>query len=72
MMGEVDAEVVDINHVDIHGVIYVDVAIRHPDGTTENARLGSESVPDGLRPGDRVSATKVANMIVSIRREESR
>jgi hypothetical protein len=71
MMGEVDAEVVDINRVDIHGVIYVDVALRRSDGTTDNARLGSESVPDGLRPGDRVFATKVANMIVSIRRAKS-
>jgi hypothetical protein len=71
-MGDVDAEVVDIRHVDVHGVIYVDVAIRHPDGTNANARLGSESVPDGLRPGDRVLVTKVANMIVSIRRAESR
>jgi hypothetical protein len=67
-MGEVEAEVVDARRFDLHGVGYVDVAIRYPDGTTESARLGPEGAPENLQPGERVLATKVANMIVSIRR----
>jgi hypothetical protein len=68
MMGEVEAEVVDVRRLDVHGVGYVDVAIRYPSGATESARLGAEGVPDDLRPGERVLATRVANMVVSLRR----
>jgi hypothetical protein len=32
------------------------------------ARLGAESVPEGLEKGDRILATRVANMVVSVRR----
>jgi hypothetical protein len=70
MMGEVAAEVVDVRRLDLHGVAYVDVAVRYPDGTTDDARLGPEGAPQDLRPGERVLATRVANMIVSIRRPE--
>jgi hypothetical protein len=70
MMGELDVEVVDARRVDVHGVVYVDVVIRHRDGATATARLGSESVPNDLRVGEHVLATNVANMIVSIRRPE--
>jgi hypothetical protein len=70
MTGEIDVEVVDVGRVDVHGVVYVDVAIRYPDGTTDSTRLGWESIPDDLRAGDRVLAMRVANMVVSIRRAE--
>ncbi len=69
-MSEVDIEVVDVRRVDVHGVVCVDVAIRYPDGTTDSARLGSESVPDGLRAGEHMLAMRFANMIVSIQRQD--
>jgi hypothetical protein len=71
MMGESDVEVVDVRRVDVHGVVYVDLAIRFPDGTAAQARLGSESVPDDLRAGEHVLAMRVAQMVVSVRRGES-
>lgn len=67
-MGEVEAEVIGVRRFDVHGVGYVDVAIRYPDGTTDSTRLGPESAPENLQPGESVLATKAANMIVSIRR----
>jgi hypothetical protein len=69
-MGEMEVEVVDVRRLDVHGVEYVDVAVRRSDGTTESARLGSEAVPKNLQPGERVLTTNVANMIVSIRRPD--
>ncbi len=70
MTGESDVEVVDIRSVDVHGVVYVDLAIRFADGTTGQARLGQESVPDDLRNGDHVLAMRVANIVVSLRRAD--
>lgn len=68
MMGEIEAEVIDVGRADIHGVIYYDLTIRYPDGAAESARLGAESVPEDLRPAERVLAMRVANMVVSLRR----
>jgi len=34
----------------------------------ERARLGPEGVPERLQPGEKVLATRAANMIVSLRR----
>ena len=69
VLGEQEATVVDVKPFDLHGVTYYDVAIRYPDDVNvEQARLGPEGVPDGLRAGDRVLATRVANMIISLRR----
>jgi hypothetical protein len=45
----------------------VDVTVAFSDRSVEAARLGRESVPDELRPGDRVLVTTAANMIVSVR-----
>ena len=52
----------------VHGVEHVDVTLAFVDGRVESSRLGAESVPDGLKPGDRVIASKAANMVVAIRR----
>jgi hypothetical protein len=69
MLGELEATVVDVKPFDLHGVTYYDVAIRYADPVAvEQARLGPEGVPDGLRSGDRVLVTRVANMIISLRR----
>lgn len=68
MLGEVEAVVVEIRELDIHGVRYVDVSIAYRDRSVEQARLGAESVPENLQAGDAVLATKAANMIIALRR----
>ena len=60
--------VLDVRPVDLHGVIYRDVTVAFPDRSTGQARLGPEGVPTDLEPGEVVLATKVVNMIVSLRR----
>lgn len=68
MLGEREAVVVEVKPWDVHGVGYVDVTVVYPDRMLETARLGPESVPDELRPGEQVFVTKAVNMIVGIRR----
>lgn len=71
MMGERDGTVVRIAPADVHGVAYVDITVAYDDGSAEAARLGIESVPDGLRAGDRVVVSRAVNMIVAVRRRET-
>ncbi len=68
MLGEHDAVVLDVTPFRLHGVTYYDVAVRFADLKVERTRLGPESVPADLRAGERVLATRAANMVVSIRR----
>lgn len=68
MLGEEEAVVLQVTPLDIHGVTYYDLAVGFPDRSVQQARLGAESVPEGLEEGDRVLATVVANMVVSVRR----
>ena len=68
MLGEQDATVVEVTPFGLHGVTYYDVIVRFPNGTVETARLGPEGVPEGLQAGERVLATRVANMVISLRR----
>lgn len=68
MMGEQEATVVAAKPFELHGVTYYDVAVRFADQSVEQARLGPEGVPVGIQPGDRVLATRVANMVISLRR----
>ena len=72
MLGEREGTVLQARTFDIHGVRHVDVTVGFPDGGTLDARLGHESVPEGLAPGDEVIASTAMNMIVSIRRPEPR
>jgi len=60
--------VVEIKPWDVHGVSYVDVTVAYPDRVLETARLGAESIPEDLRPGERVLVSSAVNMIVAIRR----
>ena len=71
-MDEVEAVVLEVKPFDLHGVRYHDVTITYPDRTVDNARLGPEAVPDELRAGETVLATKVMNMVLSLRRPQSR
>jgi hypothetical protein len=68
VLGEQEALVVEIRSFDLHGVMYSDVTVAFPDRSVVEARLGPEAVPEGLQSGDRVMATRVANMVVSLRR----
>jgi hypothetical protein len=67
MIGD-EATVTAVKPFDLHGVTYVDVALTFSDGSTQSARLGPEGVPDGVKAGDRVLVTMVANMVVSLSR----
>jgi hypothetical protein len=68
VLGEREAVVYEVRPFDLHGVTYRDVTLGFPDSSTETARLGPEAVPEDLQAGERVLATRVANMIISIRR----
>jgi hypothetical protein len=68
MLGEEEAIVIEATPFDLHGVTYYDLAVGFSDRSVQQARLGAESVPDDLRAGDRVLATRVANLVISIRR----
>ena len=68
MLGEQEAIVVEVAPFGLHGVTYYDVTVSFADRTVERARLGPEAVPDQLQPGERVLATRVANMVISLRR----
>ncbi len=68
MLGEEEAVVLGVKPFDVHGVTYQDVSITYPDRSVDHARLGPEGVPENLQPGEVVLATKVVNMVVSLRR----
>jgi hypothetical protein len=70
MMGEQEALVVDLKPWDVHGVGYVDVTLALRDRTLQTARLGKESVPADLGPGEEVLVSRAMNVIVSIRRPD--
>ena len=68
MLGEQEALVMDVRPFELHGVTYQDVTIAYRDRSVEQARLGPEGVPLGLQPGEQVLVTKVANIVISLRR----
>ncbi|MEX0832534.1 MAG: hypothetical protein WD757_07785 [Actinomycetota bacterium] len=70
MLGEQEATTLVVETVDVHGVIYMDVTLRFPDDAVETARLGVESVPQGLRAAEKVVVVRAANVVVSLRRPE--
>jgi len=68
MLGEQEALVLEVKPLSVHGLTYLDVSVAFRDRSVHQARLGPESVPEGLKAGDQVLAMLAANMIVSIRR----
>lgn len=68
MLGEQEALVLQVTPVDIHGLTFFDLTLGFPDRSVEHSRLGAESVPGDLREGERVLATRAANMVISVRR----
>ena len=68
VLGEQEAVVMEIRPWDVHGVGHVDVTLVYPDRTVETARLGRESVAEGLVAGDVVLVAKAMNVVVEVRR----
>ena len=62
--------VMDLKTWDVHGVAYVDITVAFKDRSVETARLGGESIPEGVVVGDEVLVSKAMNMIVAIRRAD--
>ena len=60
MFGEQEAVVIGVKPFDLHGVTSYDVTVLIPDGSLEQARLGTEGVPKGIQPGDHVMAMRAA------------
>jgi hypothetical protein len=54
----------------LHGLPYWDVVVELESGTVEQATLGDEAVPGGLRPGDKVLVSKAGMMIIGLGRME--
>ena len=68
MLGEREAEVLEVTPVEIHGVTYADVKFAYPDGVVASARLGRESIPVELAVGEHVWVQTAMNVIVGVRR----
>lgn len=68
MLGEREADVVEVRWVDVHGVVYADLVLRFPDGVIAPARIGRESIPSNLEAGQRVVVREALNVVVEIRR----
>ncbi|HSD49603.1 MAG TPA: hypothetical protein VLE71_07220 [Actinomycetota bacterium] len=68
MLTDREAEVLEVSPVQIHGVPYVDLTIRYPEGVVASARLGRESIPVDLRVGERVMVQAAMSVIVAVRR----
>jgi hypothetical protein len=68
VLGEQEALVVEIRPFELHGMTYQDVTVAYRNRSVDHARLGPEGVPGNLQAGEQVLVTKVANIVVSIRR----
>jgi hypothetical protein len=68
MLGEEEALVLEVKPFVLHGLTYYDVAVAFRDRSVGQARLGPEAVPENLEQGEQVLATRVAGMVISLRR----
>jgi hypothetical protein len=68
VLGEREAVVLEARPFDVHGVPHVDVTLVFGDRAVTSARLGAESAPTDLAPGDDVVVSLAMNMVVAIRR----
>ena len=72
MLGEREAVILEARPFDVHGVPHIDVSLTFSDQASgkvvTTARLGAESAPPDLAPGDRVIVSLAMNMVVAIRR----
>ena len=70
MLGEREAVVVEARPFDVHGVPHLDVTLVYSDRAVTTARLGAESAPADLAPGEQVIVSVAMNMVVAIRRPD--
>ena len=63
MFGEQEAVVIGVKPFDLHGVTYYEVTLLIPDRSLEQARLGTEGVPEAIQPGHHVTAMRAAASI---------
>jgi hypothetical protein len=70
MLGEREAVVVEARPFDVHGVPHLDVTVVYSDRAVTTARLGAESAPADLAPGEQVIVSLAMNMVVAIRRPD--
>lgn len=70
MLGEREAVVVEARPFDVHGVPHLDVTLVYSDRAVTTARLGAESAPADLAPGEQVVVSVAMNMVVAIRRPD--
>ena len=71
LKGTKPALIKKIQPISIHGQISLDVYLvdpEDPDGQVSRARLGPESVPRNLEPGDRIDVHYLLGTITSITR----
>ena len=71
MLGERIATVAELEPYEVHGSRHVRVVLAFPDQSFEQAQLGAESVPEGLRPGDPVIVRTAMNVVVALERAAS-
>jgi hypothetical protein len=70
VLGEEEALVLEVNPFEVHGLTYYDVTVAFRDRSIAQARLGPESVPENLERGEQVLASRVAGMLISLKRHE--
>jgi hypothetical protein len=63
MFGEQEAVVIGVKPFDLRCVTYYDVTVLIGDRSLEQARLGTEGVPERVQPGDHVMAMRAAASI---------
>jgi len=63
----VEAQVLALRRVDIHGQQYLDLTFRSPAGE-RTERIGVDLAPDALKPGDAVLLHRQMNMLMKVTR----
>lgn len=68
MFDERQALVLEVRPWEVHGSGFVDVTVTFQDRRVETARLGRESAPADLQPGEHVIVRLAMNTIIEVLR----
>jgi hypothetical protein len=68
VLGEEEALVLEVKPFEVHGLTYYDVTVAFRDRSIAQARLGPEAVPENLESGEQVLVSRVAGMLISLKR----
>jgi hypothetical protein len=66
MFGDEPGTIKTLKPFNLHGQTYWDVTLGFDDGREEEARLGPEGVPNGLKVGDAVTVRRAAMIIIGL------